>query len=424
MEKERSSLLEKEGTQELSVEQFCQLLECDGACLLFHCSDDQLYHPLLDIWSASLPDISAGVLTTIEKTAVECEPVEALCDMAIQSGRLLTLPPGSPALHKQGIRSVAAFPLERPAGLLGTLLLVDSRPRWFSKGEERLLHAYLPIYIAQLEENWLRQTRSIIKAYNEQISRNQRERDIPDQIIKHGFVAMVGHELRAPLSIIRGYTGLLQIYGATSDQPDLEMTPERQQRYLDEIMEQTHLLELLINDLLDISQLQRGKLSLHIDAIEIGTLCQQVVQLGQIRANQLAQNKHFLRCRIDDQLPPVLADSNRLRQVLLNLLENATKYSPAGGYIDLEVSLVQGHTDFIRLAIKDSGIGIPPLQSKRLFQPFERLERADITHIPGSGLGLYIANKLIEAMAGKIEVQSNQNQGTTVCVTLPVLQNL
>lgn len=408
--------------QATRIELLCQILGCSGACLLLYCPDDKLRHPLLKIWTAQLPILSVGILAQTGWEGIECEVVEALCDLAAQSGRMQVLPNCPPALARRNIQSLAAVSLECPAGLLGILLLADEQAQHFGEGEQHLLHTYLPIYTAQLEEALLLQAQRFVRENRKCRNGSENENQSASQFIKSDFVAMIGHELRAPLSIIKGYTGLLQIYGDALDLQKAEITPEGQQHYLAEIMEQTHVLEVLINDLLDVSRLQRGKLALRTGAVDISTLCQQVIRLGQMRADQLAAGKHRLICKLAKQLPPLMADRDRLRQVLLNILENAMKYSPDGGTIELEACLSDDSANAICLAIRDSGIGIPERQSEHLFQAFERLERPEIAHIPGSGLGLYIASKLVEAMTGHIEIQSGQNAGTTVLITLPTVK--
>ncbi len=247
------------------------------------------------------------------------------------------------------------------------------------------------------------------------------------------IVSVVGHELRAPLSIIKGYAALLQAYGGASEGSDPALTPERQRHYLTVVMEQTDLLELLVNDLLDMARLQRGKLALRPRVVDVGALCRRVVQLGQLRADQREPGKYRLECRLSAQLPPILVDAERLQQVLINIVENAVKYSPQGGRIILEAGLqevqersarVPGNqrgAARIHIVVRDQGIGIPTRYATRLFQPFERLGQSATSRIPGTGLGLYITHQLIEAMDGTIDVHSCEGHGTDVTITLPAV---
>jgi signal transduction histidine kinase len=244
---------------------------------------------------------------------------------------------------------------------------------------------------------------------------------------------MVGHELRIPLSIIKGYAGLLQAYGGASGGTSAPFALECQRHFLDVIVEQSDLLALHIDDLLDMARLQRGKLILHPCMVDVGALCQRVVQLGQLCADQRERGKYQLECRLSAWLPPLLADAERLQQILMNLVENAIKYSPQGGRITLEAGLREAEEKTVRsfsdqsdqvrvyIIVRDRGVGIPAHFSQRLFRPFERLGQAGTARIPGLGLGLYITHQLIEAMGGTIEVQSCEGHGTDVTITLPAV---
>lgn len=413
------------------IERLRQILECQVICLILACPDPTLRHPLFAFWQGDLsPVICSGVSPSEGLRRADLwmeESIQALSDLAIQSGRMRVLDVHAPRTVPGGFQSLAAFPLERSAGILGTLLLADEQPERFGEGEEHLLYASLSLYAERLESALWEEVRASLAEGSSQAAGD--ERAARDQHIPGEFLSMVVHELRAPLSVIKGYAGLLQAYGG-SDDPAL--TADRQSHYLDVIMEQTGLLEILVNDLLDLSRLQRGKLVLRPRLVDVGELCQQVVQLGQLRADQLAAGKHTLECRLPASLPLIRADAERLRQILMNVIENAIKYSPEGGHIELEVH-VQGDRgeqaylasrlrtrEHICISIRDQGIGISEQHLARLFHPFERLERPAISHIQGTGLGLSITRRLIEAMEGSIDVRSHEGRGTDVTIMLPL----
>lgn len=424
--------MERDAEVQAIVERVRQLLECQAACFIPGCSERALRHPLLDAWPEnSWPIIfsehpcSTGLCL---EPALAQEPIQALCDLATQSGDMQVLHIGGPLLERVRLRSIAALPLERPAGILGVFLLADERARRFAQGEGRLLYAYLSMYGACLETA-LRETaaNTLRSAAGEKQARTS---VVPDQFVRSDFVSMVGHELRAPLGVIKGYAGLLQAYGGSDGAPDPALTPDRQRHYLDVIMEQVDLLEVLVNDLLDISRIQRGKLALHLRAVDVGALIRQIVRLAQVWADQREQGKYRMECHLPARLPLIQADAERLQQILLNLIENAVKYSPQGGPIALEADLLenraaapggQGSSTQVRITIHDQGIGIAARDSARLFQPFARLEQSTSAHIPGTGLGLYITRKLLEAMNGSIELQSCEGRGTDVTITLPAI---
>ncbi len=256
------------------------------------------------------------------------------------------------------------------------------------------------------------------------------------------FISIISHELRIPLASIKGYAGLLQAYG-TVENAVPEMTAARQQSYLSTIMEQADHLEVLIDDLLNMSHIHAGRLALRFTHVDVSQLCQQVVELAQQRVSQQQPGRYVIRCLLDEGLPLALADPDRVRQVLTNLLENAIKYSPEGGTIEVlahsahislpasyhssaefelreEAALPQG-APMLHVTVRDQGIGIAHEQLTLLFKPFSRLEQAGADQIPGAGLGLYIARKLVEAMNGSITLYSSAGEGTSVTFTLPVV---
>jgi signal transduction histidine kinase len=412
------------------MEQLQQLLDCKIVCFIPWCSDTSLHHPLLDFWSES--PFLADLVTKIPlKDIWLSEHTRSGCDLAVQSGRMQVL-----NTRQRG--SLAAFPVERPAGVLGVLLLADDQPEKFGIGEESLLYRYVSVYADLLEAALWAHCRACVRDYVACVDLTGSRRSAvctqaeTETFLKREFISIVGHELRAPLSVIKGYAGLLQAYGPGSDEPvDQALSPERQRYYLERIMEQTDLLTVLANDLLDFSRIQQGRLAIHPGHVDVGLLCQQVVQLGQLWAEQRGSGKYRLLCRLVTPLPSIWADADRLRQVLMNIIENAIKYSPQGGSIEIEAGLRkerleqkladggQKTASHVYITIRDQGIGISAQHFAHLFQPFERLERPASSQIPGSGLGLYIVRKLIENMEGSITVQSGEGKGTAVTITLP-----
>ena len=428
----------KEAEARAIVERVRQLLECQAVCFIPGCAERALRHPLLDTmlagsWPVIFSAQSSSASLCLERALID-ESLRALCDLAIQSGTMRTLEMRDSLLERWRLRSIATFPLARPAGVLGVFVLADERAAMFAQGEERLLYAYLSMHGASLE-NALRggSARVLQPGAN---AKQEHLAAAPDQFVRSDFVSMVGHELRAPLGVIKGYAGLLQAYGSSDGTPDPALTPDRQRHYLDVIMEQVDLLEVLVNDLLDISRIQRGKLALHLRAVDVGSLCRQAVQLGQVRADQREPGKHRLECRLPARLPPVRADAERLQQILMNLIENAIKYSPQGGRVTVEAGLLESQPQCsavpggqdssaqVCIIVRDQGVGIPARDTARLFQPFSRLEQSPNARIPGTGLGLYITRKLVEAMNGNIELRSCEGRGTDVTIALPAIAQM
>ncbi len=233
------------------------------------------------------------------------------------------------------------------------------------------------------------------------------------------LVSLVGHDLRLPLTAIKGYAGLLQAYGTTntaiaSTQSDI--TPDLQRHYLNGIMEQTQHMEVLVNDLLDVSRIQHGQVALCHTWVDIVSLCRNVVQMMQDRVDQQNDERYSIRFRPDAQITLLWADPDRVQQVLTNLIENAVKYSPEGGLIEVTV---RSYRRASSITVRDWGMGIPHSQQPTLFRLFERSTQRDQRAVTGLGLGLYIAQTLVEAMNGSISLSSSEGQGTSVSFTLP-----
>jgi signal transduction histidine kinase len=412
-------LVKAEGRYQHLTQQIFNLVGPGSVHLFLGCPDSQLRHPLLDLLSA--PNYHSVACTGSPDTIplLQNEHIRALCDLAIQTGQVQTVDQWQSYIYDNDHQSIAVAPLERPAGILGFFLLTAPHINAFYHGERLLLHHYLP-QVAQNLENDLRSLSSNLS----HPSSNE-------------FISMVSHELRTPLTAIKGYAVLLQAYSYNSseDGSDELMTPLRQQEYLDIIMEQANHLEVLISDLLDVSRLHAGRMHLRCSHIDAPQLCRRVIRLIQQRVDHQYPGRYEITCMVDPDFPLVWADADRVQQILTNLLENAVKYSPNGGLIEVIASLFPPNalleTDIKRdialpqepsvyISIRDQGIGISLEQQTRLFKPFSRLEHVLTIDVPGAGLGLYITRKLVEAMGGKITLHSNEGAGTSVIFTLPV----
>jgi nitrogen-specific signal transduction histidine kinase/ActR/RegA family two-component response regulator len=237
--------------------------------------------------------------------------------------------------------------------------------------------------------------KALVKALNQAEAANR---------AKSEFLANMSHELRTPLNAILGFSGLL------SEQIGSSLT-DRQQRFLGNISEAgQHLLEL-INDVLDLSKVEAGKLELRPEVIALDTLLEPVVAAG--RASAQPKGLAFdVRSEAGEEL---LLDPTRVRQILFNLVSNAVKFTPPGGRVLLHCSL--DGPDLL-LAVTDTGIGIPAEARDRVFGVFERLHEGRVK-AEGTGLGLALTKRLVEQMGGSIEFESTEGQGTTFRARLP-----
>lgn len=324
------------------------------------------------------------------------------------------------------IQSNLVVPLISGSHLWGLLCMHHSKRtrRWTEEDVQVVNHVASQLSIAiqqadlfakledELQEKKLAEERLItvneeLASTNDQLARSTR--------LKDEFLANMSHELRTPLNAILGMAESLQdnIYG--------EVT-KIQRKALEEIGRSgNHLLEL-INDILDITKIEAGKLEVHLRPVSITLLCQSCFATIQ----RMAEAKSILlSSEIEPGLPVVLLDERLLRQVLINLLSNAVKFTPIAGTVRLEVRLVRSPDPTsgqatLELCVIDSGIGIDPEDQAKIFQPFVQIESGLNRQFTGSGLGLSIVKRILLAHGGDIGVQSSLGQGSRFRVHVPV----
>lgn len=223
--------------------------------------------------------------------------------------------------------------------------------------------------------------------------------------VKSTFISVISHELKTPVALIKGYA-------ATLRREDAQWDAETIREGLAVIEEEADRLTNLIDNLLDASRIQAGGLKLECEEIQLPALVQRVAE-----GFQLQTAAHTIVVDFPEDLPPVWADRERVRQVLANLLSNAIKYSPGGGTIR-----IGGWTEgeYVTVYVADEGIGIPEEEQTRLFDRFYRVDSTLRRGTKGAGLGLYLARALVEAHGGRIWVHSKPGQGSTFFFTLPI----
>lgn len=230
------------------------------------------------------------------------------------------------------------------------------------------------------------------------------------QRLKDELLTTASHELRTPVTTIRGLT---QVLLRGLDQGKVP-TPEDLARRLQVIQRETDRLARLGADLTDVTKLQNGILSLRREQYDLRSIVEDMV-LTQSELPGIRERWN-LKLQSSEQALPVWADRQRLEQVISNLLDNAVKYSPEGGLITIGTR-IQG--DYAQLYITDTGIGIPAHELSRLFTPFFRASNASSRHFPGVGLGLYLCQSIANAHGGMISVTSQEGQGSTFLLSLP-----
>ena len=227
-------------------------------------------------------------------------------------------------------------------------------------------------------------------------------------LAKSNFLAMMSHELRTPLNAIIGFSQIIrdETFGAVG-------VPKYAEYAEDMHASAMHLLSL-INDILDISKIEAGRMELHVEALDLAREVAGCVNLLRERANDRRQ---VVRLRFADDLPSVLADRRSVRQIVFNLLSNAIIYTPTGG--EITVSLDRADTGGALLAVADTGIGIPEDMIEVVQRPFEQVDGHYNRTNGGTGLGLALVKGLTELHGGRFELRSRLNEGTTVTVLLP-----
>ena len=225
---------------------------------------------------------------------------------------------------------------------------------------------------------------------------------------KTDFLSNMSHDIRTPMNAIIGITTLMK--------NELHQ-PEKLAEHLGKLESSGQLLLGIINDILDMSRIESGKTTLNVEKMN---LPQQVSQLDSIIRQQAGQRRQTLTVNTHLQHENVLADPNRLNQVLMNILSNAVKYTPQGGHIRLEVEELPRNEHFARyrFVVQDDGIGMSEEFQKTLFDPFTREEKSGTNKVQGTGLGMAITKSIVDLMGGSISVESAPGRGTRFEVVL------
>ncbi|MEK7777621.1 MAG: ATP-binding protein, partial [Chloroflexota bacterium] len=220
---------------------------------------------------------------------------------------------------------------------------------------------------------------------------------------RNSFISIASHELRTPMTTIVGFSEILLTH---------EVPREIRENWLRTIHQEGLRLSGIVDDLLDISRIQSGKMGVNLVRCALGVVVEEAVTLASPMAT-----RHEVVVEIPPDLPEVWADKAKLVQVLTNLLTNAAKYSPAGGSITLSARH-EPDGERVVVSLADQGIGIAPENQTQLFQSFQRVNRRETLGIRGTGLGLYIVKSFVEMMGGEVWVESELNRGSTFFFSL------
>jgi signal transduction histidine kinase len=327
--------------------------------------------------------------TLVGRAALDRRPLE-VADLGAA-----TLDPHLQALYDDGWRSVLAVPMFRQDHMVGALVIRRRTTGGFSPDTLELLETFA--------------SQSALTILNARLSRELEVQSSQLAVVsrhKSEFLASMSHELRTPLNAVIGFSEVLldRMFG------DLN---ERQEEYLHDIRSSgLHLLELL-NEILDLSKVEAGRMELEPALFSVAEALAYTLSLVRERATQ-----HGISLELDlaDDVGDIRADPLRFKQVVLNLLSNAVKFTPDRGRVTLAASVGQ---DELRVTVTDSGIGIPPEDRERIFESFQQGRRGT-TKEEGTGLGLTLTRRLVELFGGRLWLETAVGEGSTFGFTIPL----
>jgi signal transduction histidine kinase len=321
------------------------------------------------------------------------EPGHPAMARTLASGRATLAPLSQDERLDESAAGLAVLaPLRSQGRVLGALTLTRQASNGAALGEA---HVRLAEQLAALAAMSFEAAR-----------RANHQRTIEASRLKSEFLANMSHELRTPLNAIIGFSSLLHA-GKTG-----KLT-ETQTEYLGDILVSSRHLLQLINDVLDLAKVEAGRIEAHPEAVDLSRVLDEV---RDILRGLAAQKRVDVTYRADSGLTEITADARLLKQVLYNLVSNAIKFTPEQGSV--LVSAVPLDEERFRIRVEDSGIGIKPEDLSRLFVEFQQLDPSAKKY-PGTGLGLSLTKRIVEAQGGKVSVTSRWGVGSTFCVDLP-----
>jgi len=309
--------------------------------------------------------------------------------------KLSDLPYTREAAQQLGFRTILAVPLLREGEATGSLTIRWQDVQPFSSKQVALLQSFADQAVIAIENVRLFKELEAANRGLEAASRHKSE-----------FLANMSHELRTPLNAIIGFSEVLteRMFGELNDKQD---------EYLKDIYASGQHLLSLINDILDLSKIEAGRMELELSEFDLPNAIDNALILVRERASRRGIK---LGSTIDERLGVLSGDERKVKQVLLNVLSNALKFTPEGGRIDVRARLDDGRAE---ISVADTGIGIAPADQEAVFEEFRQVGTAD-KKAEGTGLGLALSRKFIELHGGRIWVKSQVGAGSTFTFTLPV----
>jgi signal transduction histidine kinase len=367
------------------------IYEYDSATQELHVqSAYRLDEDLAEVMRVAPLRLGEGVAGKAVALRAPFQVADALDEHAYDVGRIRA------TFHRHGYRSVVAVPLLFEQQILGALVV------W---GKET---GSFPSEVVDLLQNFANQ--SVLAIQNARLYREietkSRQLEVASQH-KSEFLANMSHELRTPLNAIIGFSEVLteRMFG------DLN---EKQDEYLRDIYASGMHLLSLINDILDLSKIEAGRMELELTDFHLPTALDSALTLVRERAGRRSIT---LQTSVDERLGEVRADERKVRQVVLNLLSNAIKFTPEGGRIEVGAAVTKDGV--VEVSVSDTGVGIAPEDQETVFEEFRQVGTAD-KKVEGTGLGLTLCRKFVELHGGRIWVQSEVDRGSTFTFTIPV----
>ena len=370
----------------------CTIFEYDEATEQFHLRATRNLEPRLIELARGTP-LRRGDQGILGRLPSERQPVQ-VPDITMGSYSS----PISAALIEAGYRAVVAVPLIREDHLIGALTMNRKRPGEFPAETIELLQTFA--------------TQSALAIQNARLFREieikSRQLEAASQH-KSEFLANMSHELRTPLNAIIGFSEVLseKMFGELN---------EKQEEYSKDIHASGQHLLSLINDILDLSKIEAGRMELELSDFHLPTALDSALTLVRERAGRRGIALHS---SVDERLGQMRADERKVRQVVLNLLSNAIKFTPEGGRIEVAAVSKDGLAE---VSVTDTGAGIAPEDQEAIFEEFRQVGTAD-KKVEGTGLGLTLCRKFIELHGGRIWVKSQLGAGSTFTFTIPLRQD-
>jgi len=301
-----------------------------------------------------------------------------------------------------GGRAMAVARVRARGRVLGVICVTFEHARGFDPEELRLLEAMA--HLAGIAVD----TAAAVRMEREHAGalRATAEHAAQLEAMKREFLLLASHELRGPLAVARGYASMLH-------DGSLGAPPSRFERPLGILEEKLHEIGALVDDMLETARLETGNLGLVTHDVDLRELARQAVDT----VRPVVTERHQLDVELPGEPVVVRGDSERLRRIAVNLLDNAVKYSPDGGPVELHVELRGRRAE---MSVRDQGLGISETAMPRMFKRFGRIVTERTSNIPGTGLGLYLCRELARAHGGDITVDSREGEGSTFTLTLPV----